>query len=468
MNIGAILTKVTGLFKEKIELFAKNENLDTLTPETGQKIVDEIYEISNELGLESLKLIFEQYDLPESKLKIDDTVYYKKKNEVKKILTPMGYLQLNRNIYQKNGKGPALIPMDDKLGIRGENMFPRVKEALLFSCAHNTPEETQMIIEKLSPYQLHASAIKRMINKTVPVMNVQMEAIKNKIYQQEPAHPEAEVLVVSMDGVNLLLDEKGKKKGRPSERPGVQKTKETPTSYKNAMCGSFSYYRAGNKQEEEHTKRLSSNYIARMPEDRYPTFKKEFEREIRHHTEGFDKPKVLLCDGHKSIWGYVESTELYNDFEKMIDYFHALEHLSKLSENIFGKSSAQGQTWYNKMKKKLKLNDNGVEQVISSGIYYINTRKLSKGMALKSQKELNYFVRNKGMMRYANFIEKGWPIGSGVIEAACKSIVKQRMCRSGQRWSRIKGQHILSLRALVKSGRWDQAWSEFNNINNAA
>lgn len=64
-------------------------------------------------------------------------------------------------------------------------------------------------------------------------------------------------------------------------------------------------------------------------------------------------------------------------------------------------------------------------------------------------------------MQYAKYAEKGWPIGSGVIEAACKSVVKQRMCRIGQRWSISGGQAILNLRSVVKSNRWDSFWSEF-------
>ncbi len=64
-------------------------------------------------------------------------------------------------------------------------------------------------------------------------------------------------------------------------------------------------------------------------------------------------------------------------------------------------------------------------------------------------------------MEYARYAEKGWPIGSGVIEAACKAVVKQLMCRSDQRWSIKGGQAILNLRSIVKSNRWDGFWNEF-------
>jgi hypothetical protein len=67
-------------------------------------------------------------------------------------------------------------------------------------------------------------------------------------------------------------------------------------------------------------------------------------------------------------------------------------------------------------------------------------------------------------MDYHRFLENGWPIGSGIIKAACKSVVKQRMCRSGQRWTRKGGQTILTLRSHVKSDRWNLFWDSFSKI----
>ncbi|MDR2927370.1 MAG: ISKra4 family transposase, partial [Cytophagaceae bacterium] len=74
--------------------------------------------------------------------------------------------------------------------------------------------------------------------------------------------------------------------------------------------------------------------------------------------------------------------------------------------------------------------------------------------------QLEYFKNHKNYMNYAVCIENGWPIGSGVIEAACKSVVK-RMCRSGQRWSIKGGQAILDIRAVLKSDRWKPFWKIF-------
>lgn len=62
-------------------------------------------------------------------------------------------------------------------------------------------------------------------------------------------------------------------------------------------------------------------------------------------------------------------------------------------------------------------------------------------------------------MRYAEFIARGLPIGSGPVESAAKTIVQARLKRSGMRWSRDGGQHVLDLRTLLKSERWAPMWS---------
>lgn len=82
--------------------------------------------------------------------------------------------------------------------------------------------------------------------------------------------------------------------------------------------------------------------------------------------------------------------------------------------------------------------------------------------------EVTFFKKNKKLMKYYNFNKRGLPIGCGPIEAAAKTIVRQRMCRSGMSWSRVKGQHVLTVRSYVKSGLWDKAWEYYVKLKKAA
>ena len=77
----------------------------------------------------------------------------------------------------------------------------------------------------------------------------------------------------------------------------------------------------------------------------------------------------------------------------------------------------------------------------------------------KITRELKYFRRNRHRMRYAVLKKQGLPIGSGVTEAACKTLATQRLKRSGMRWGEQGGQAILSFRALVQSNRFERAWT---------
>jgi len=74
------------------------------------------------------------------------------------------------------------------------------------------------------------------------------------------------------------------------------------------------------------------------------------------------------------------------------------------------------------------------------------------------QAELTYFRNQRHRMRYAEYIRQGLPIASGVMEASCKTLVTQRLKRSGMAWTMPGGQAILTLRSLIQSNRWRPAW----------
>jgi len=199
-----------------------------------------------------------------------------------------------------------------------------------------------------------------------------------------------------------------------------------------------------------------------MPEDGAPTLKAKFERELADTERGLGDVvvRIALCDGARALWKYIDENPRYDDYEKLVDYHHTTEHLSKAAEAIFGKGTKQSQNWYDKYCEALKGEDDGPGRVLRSIDYYAQAKHLSKSRQEALQCERTFFRNNHHRMEYARFRREGWPIGSGPVEAACKSLVKTRLCRSGMRWSRNGGQHILTLRTYVKSNRWDIMWEK--------
>jgi hypothetical protein len=463
MNIEQILESCVDKFKQNIVDFCKNDGQADFSITKATEFISLLKEELQIIGQQTIQTYFESKDVEQPLIEVGNKKYIFKYKGEKEILTVLGKVRFNRSVYQQSRGGKSVSPLDVKLGVNKEFATPDIKEIVLYSCAHNTPEETSKIIGKCSMFEIHPTTIKRIISQTGAVLEANKDEITEMLHSS-PEHKkqEGEIVVCSLDGVNVLLNEPGVKKGRPKERPG-KGAAATTSAYKNAMCGSVTFYKI--EKGQENPKRITSRYVGRMPEERYQTFKSDFETEIKSINYSGTKVKIMLTDAHKSIKGYLDGNPLYEDFERLIDFFHAAEHLSLLAENIFGKSSKEAQAWYSKYREIIKHSKCGVDKMIRSAEYYIGKSKLTKTKLNEAQKQLYFFKKNKQYMDYHKFIKNGWPIGSGVIEAACKSIVKQRMCRSGQRWTRKGGQSILTLRSHVKSSRWDIFWKSFTEIN---
>jgi hypothetical protein len=257
----------------------------------------------------------------------------------------------------------------------------------------------------------------------------------------------------------------GAKRGRPGQRPGAGTEQAATTAYRNAMVGSVTFYGAVTA-DEKGPKRLRTRYTSHMPEEHAVTFKAKFEAELADAERKAppDVIKVLLCDGARALWNYAENTRRFDEYEKIIDYCHTLEHLSLAAEALFGKGTPSAKSWYDKYRTKLLEEDLTPRSVLHSMDYYEQVQALPKSRRDALEVQRTFFRRNQARMTYADFRRRGLPIGSGPVEAACKTLVKTRLCRSGMRWTRKGGQRILDLRTYVKSNRWDAFWNEYRKM----
>jgi len=80
----------------------------------------------------------------------------------------------------------------------------------------------------------------------------------------------------------------------------------------------------------------------------------------------------------------------------------------------------------------------------------------TQGQVLR--RTIGYYQRNRPYMRYDQYLAQGWPIGTGVVEGACRHLVKDRMEQAGMRWTKAGAQAVLDLRAVRLTGDWDAYW----------
>jgi hypothetical protein len=460
-NLEKIINSSIDEIRQKMLAICENEHKNDLDFLSATNFVAQTKELVKELGCQVVQGYFESRDVTGPYLDKNGNRYLHKGKSKKEIVTSLGKIEISRSYYQHRAGGKSLFPLDQALGINGEILMADVKETVLYSSAYNTPEESSRMLAKCSFIKLHPTQIKRAIAQASDFTEETGPEIMTNVRKKETRPACSDIMVCSLDGVNVLLNQKGIKQGRPVERP--TREKDSPSLYKNAMCGSISHYQLKEGQGKKEPHRTETKYIARMPENCYNTFKRDFEEEVKNAESGPSQTKLVITDAHKSISGYLKNNPVFKNYNRIIDFYHACEHLSHLAEALHGKSTGEANDWYSRYREILKGSEKGAVKLIRSAGYYLKNNTYGTTRTKEANRHLGYFKKHKRYMDYSKYKENGWPIGSGVIEAACKSVVKQRMCRSGQRWSIKGGQAILNLRTIVKSERWDNFWSEFTN-----
>ena len=216
--------------------------------------------------------------------------------------------------------------------------------------------------------------------------------------------------------------------------------------------------------------RLSTVRYGRMPEYKKATLCGQLEAECQSILAVRPDLKVVkLADGAEENWRFLDHLNLGLDPTELarvvqisiLDFYHAAEHLGTACDVIWGAQSVQSKAEFARLRILLKEDDKGVDKVIGRLRY--RARQMRGRQREQLEKALTYFRNQRSRMRYAQYLRDGLPIGSGVVEAACKTLVTHRLKRSGMRWEIAGGQAILTLRSVIQSGRWKNAWSLLRN-----
>ena len=119
--------------------------------------------------------------------------------------------------------------------------------------------------------------------------------------------------------------------------------------------------------------------------------------------------------------------------------------------------SPEATTWV--QQRALRILQGEVSQVIKGMGQSATKRNLSHQKKKPVKAAAVYFYRNRTHMRYDEYLQKGWPIATGVVEGACKNLVKDRMERSGMRWMQQGAEAMLKLRAVYLSDDFEEYWT---------
>ena len=187
---------------------------------------------------------------------------------------------------------------------------------------------------------------------------------------------------------------------------------------------------------------------------------REIARAKQHYP---DARYVGIADGAASNWSFLEQ----HTQRQLIDFFHVTEYVSKLAQARYPQRGAENQRsrWQHQQCSDLKRDPKAVDALIEQAATLSRRTSLSKALRDGAYSAWTYLSNHHHHMDYPGFLAENLPIGSGVTEAACKTLVKQRLCASGMRWKNKGAKIILSLRSLANTaGRWTQFWQKIDQF----
>ena len=150
---------------------------------------------------------------------------------------------------------------------------------------------------------------------------------------------------------------------------------------------------------------------------------------------------------------------------EIVDFYHACDHLKNGCDAIWGESTPRSQAEFARLKTLLKEDDGGADRVLRTFKHHAGRSTGNRQRRVRA--ELTYFRNQRPRMNYPEYLRQHLPIASGVVEAACKTLVTQRLKHSGMAWTAAGGQAIslapparagVTFRSLIQSGRWSSAW----------
>ena len=359
-------------------------------------------------------------------------------------LSAVGAVSVRRTLYRA-GKGKSVCPMELRAGVVEGHWTALAARQANFLVAQLTPQECEDTLRELGNMQPSKSSLDRLPKGLSGRWEAEREAFESALREGFSVPEDARTVAVSLDGVMVAMKDGAREAKRARTRAAGKPTKG-PAGYREVGCATLSFYDRGGE-------RLDTLRFARMPEAKKATLKAVLTAEVQTVlAQRRDLTVVKIADGAKDNWTYLAT--LVPGGEERVDFYHAAEQLKTALDAAYGESTPKGQAQFTKYRHILLEDTDGVEKVIRALRYLRSKHRRRKRIG----EVLGYFRCHRHRMDYAAAASRQLPIGSGVVEAACKTLATQRMKRSGMRWRQAGGQAILTLRALVQSHRFDQAW----------
>lgn len=362
----------------------------------------------------------------------------------KTVLTVVGKAGSVRPYYFCEHCHQGWYPMDVELDIENTQFSPGVRR-MLAAVGHQMPfEQGQEQMKLLAGLSVTVKAVERTaeaIGADIEVGQQQQRSRAMQLSLPIPLGARIPVLYVEMDGTGIPVVRK-----ETEGRTGKQDGKPAHTREVKLGCV-FSQTKV---DEEGYAIRDedSTTYVGAI--ESCEEFGRRLYAEAWCRGWGRADKKVVLGDGSEWIWN--QAALHFSEAIHIVDLYHSREHLGNVASKLYPEDEPARKRWI--MVEQAKLDDGNIEDLV---VALRTLEAAHPGLAEEIATETNYFEGNKERMRYAEFRKQGLFVGSGVVEAGCKTVIG-RLKRSGMFWTVRGANAIIALRCCQLSGKFEDYW----------
>lgn len=387
-------------------------------------------------------------DVDADAIEIEGRVHRRVLRSAQTYMTAAGEVKVERWLY-KDRRDPtahALAALDRKLGIVDGFWTQRAAEQASWVVTQMTPQSAENLFERVGNMAPSKSSLDRLPKALGERWEAKRETYEQVLREAIVVPDETCSIAVSIDGVLAPVDGGASPTAVRAEAAAEGRMSKGPAGYRELGCATLAFCDAKGDL-------ISAIRFGRGPEPKKLALKETLRKDLAHVLSLRPDLKLAkITDAGGDNWEY---TATLPPGPEILDFFHATEHLAAAIAAVHGDGTLATRHKFEFLRERLLHEDRGAEAVIRSLVHLKQKNPRIKKVATV----LAYFRKNKNRMRYAQWKREGLMIGSGVVEAACKTLVAQRLKLSGMRWGHHGAQSILTMRGWDQSDRFDQAWA---------
>jgi hypothetical protein len=412
----------------------------------------EVGGLSRDIERSAHRALLEGLDVDAPRVMIDGKEHARVERCAGSYYTMAGEVSVVRSRYREVGvrNAKTVDAVSLRAGVVGEGWLPEAAQAMAFLVQQTTSRDAEAASVKLGRLPYSRSSFEVVAHRVGREYVPRRRDVEDLLISAYEVPREARSVSASIDRVSLPMEEP---RPRPPGRPkkGAPK-RPIARNYRMAYCGTVTLHDA--EGNAIHTIRYG-----RMPKGDPAELVAGMAGDVAKLLEKKPRLKVaVLADGAHELWNLMANDlneeALGVEVHRLVDLWHVLEKLGKAARVIHGETGADAVV--NRWRLAL-LNRSRAARDILVELWRSGRRHVRVDDTRPVHDAIRYLVNHRERMDYASARRAGLPVGSGNVEATCKTLVEVRMKRAGSRWKDESGDHVLQLRALSLSDRWDQA-----------